>query len=103
MAVADVPGCGLALRGREGERATLSERLTVGGRPCHHGVVLLSVGCHDGGEVRCFVHAVILQGQGRTICSTVDSASAVTVRAGVEVQKRTPTAARMISRNMVRW
>ena len=40
--------------------ATLSERLTVGGRPCHHGVVLLSVGCHDGGEVRCFVHETII-------------------------------------------
>ena len=46
----------------------------------------------------------ILQGQGRTNCSTVDRASAVTVRAGVLVQNRTPTAARMISRNMVcRW
>ena len=43
----------------------------------------------------------ILQGQGRTACSMVDSASAVTVRAGVLVQKRTPTAARMMSRNMV--
>ena len=64
IAVADVPGCGLALRGREGERATLSERLTVGGRPCHHGVVLLSVGCHDGGKVRCFVHALSMAADG---------------------------------------
>ena len=51
MAVADVPVARLALRGREGERATLSERLAIGGRSCHHGVVLLSVGCHDGGDV----------------------------------------------------
>jgi len=60
VAVADVPGCGLALRGREGERATLSERLTVGGRPCHHGVVLTGVVSEDGGEVRCFVHDDII-------------------------------------------
>lgn len=41
-----------------------------------------------------------LQGQGRTACSMVDSASAVTLRAGVLVQKRAATAARMISRNI---
>jgi hypothetical protein len=64
VAVADVPGCGLALRGREGERATLSERLAIGGRLCHHGVVLLSVGCHDGGKVRCFVHALSMAADG---------------------------------------
>ena len=64
MAVADVPGRGLDLRGREGEGTTLSECLTVGGRPCHHGVVLLSVGCHDGGEVRCFVHVLSIGSQG---------------------------------------
>ena len=51
VAVADVPVAGLDLRGREGEGATLSECLTVGGRPCHHGTVLLSVSCHDGGEI----------------------------------------------------
>ena len=51
MAVADVPVARLALRGREGERATLSERLAIGGRSCHHRIVLLSVGCHDGGDV----------------------------------------------------
>jgi hypothetical protein len=49
----------------------------------------------------CCVDVVSLQGQGRTACSMVDSASAVTLRAGVLVQKRTPTAARMMSRNMV--
>ena len=65
VAVTDVPVARLALRGREGERATLSKRLAIGGRPCHHGVVLLSVGCHDGGDVDCFVcHAVSLQGRG---------------------------------------
>ena len=64
VAVADVPGCGLALRGREGERATLSECLTVGGRSCHHGVVLLSVGCHDGGEVDLFVHETSMAADG---------------------------------------
>ena len=42
-----------------------------------------------------------LQGQGRMCCSMVDSASAVTTRAGVEVQNRTPTAARMTRRNMI--
>jgi hypothetical protein len=62
--IADVPGCGLALRGREGERATLSECLTVGGRPCHHGVMLAGVVCHDGGEVRCFVHALSMAADG---------------------------------------
>ena len=64
MAVADVPVARLALRGREGERATLSECLTIGGGSCHHVVVLLSVGCHDGGEVRCFVHAVSMAADG---------------------------------------
>jgi hypothetical protein len=64
VAVADVPGCGLALRGREGERATLSECLTVGGRSCHHVVVLLSVGCHDGGEVDLFVHETSMAADG---------------------------------------
>ena len=49
----------------------------------------------------CCVDVVSLQGQGRTACSMVDSASAVTLRAGVLVQKRTPTAARMMRRNMV--
>ena len=56
MAVADVPVGGLDFSSGEGERATLSERLTVGGRPCHHLIVLLSVGCHDGGEVDLFGH-----------------------------------------------
>jgi hypothetical protein len=51
VAVADVPGARLALRGREGEGATLSECLTVGSRPCHHLVMLAGVVCHDGGEV----------------------------------------------------
>ena len=60
MAVANVPGCGLALRGREGGRATLSMCLTVGSGSCHHLVVLLSVGCHDGGEVGLFVHEIII-------------------------------------------
>ena len=32
----------------------------VGGRPCHHGVVLLSVCCHDGGEVGLFFHETII-------------------------------------------
>jgi len=50
VAVADVPRAGGG-SSREGERATLSECLAVGSRPCHHGIVLLSVGCHDGGEV----------------------------------------------------
>ena len=60
MAVADVPGARLALSGGEGERATLSERLAVGGGACHHGVVLLSVGCHDGGEVNGLGHVLCL-------------------------------------------
>ena len=51
VAVADVPGARLALRGGEGEGATLSERLTVGGRPCLHLAVAGGVVCHDGGEV----------------------------------------------------
>ena len=50
VTVADVDRLGGG-SSREGEGATLSECLTVGGRPCHHGVVLLRVGCHDGGEV----------------------------------------------------
>ena len=50
MAVADVPGARLALRGREGERATLSERLAVCCRACHHGVVLDGVVCHHFGD-----------------------------------------------------
>ena len=50
MAVADVPGARLALRGREGERATLSECLAVGGRPCHHGIMLGGVVCHHFGD-----------------------------------------------------
>ena len=79
MAIADVPVARLALRGREGERATLSKRLAIGGRPCHHGVVLLSVGCHDGGDVRCFVHAVsmaadgVLWGKWWTLCQLTPS------------------------------
>ena len=64
VAVADVPVAGLDLRGREGEGTTLGKRLTVGSGSCHHGVVLLSVGCHDGGEVRCFVHALSIGSQG---------------------------------------
>ena len=64
VAVADVPVGGLDLRGREGEGATLSERLAIGGGSCHHVVVLLSVGCHDGGEVRCFVHVLSIGGLG---------------------------------------
>ena len=55
--VADVPGGGGG-SSREGEGATLSERFTVGGRSCHHLVVLLSVGCHDGGEVDGLGHGV---------------------------------------------
>jgi hypothetical protein len=51
VAVADVPVARLALRGREGERATLSECLAVGGRPCLHLVVAGGIVCHDGGEV----------------------------------------------------
>jgi len=64
VAVADVPGARLTLSSGEGEGTTLSERLTVGGGSCHHGVVLLSVGCHDGGEVRCFVHVLSIGSQG---------------------------------------
>jgi len=55
-----VPGSGLALRGREGEGATFSECLTVGGGSCHHGVVLLSVGCHDGVEIDGLGHVLCL-------------------------------------------
>jgi len=51
VAVADVPVARLALRGREGERATLSEGKAVGGRPCLHLVVAGGIVCHDGGEV----------------------------------------------------
>ena len=47
------------------------------------------------------VDVVSLQGQGRTACSIVYSASAVTLRAGVEVQNSTPTVARMMRRNMM--
>ena len=65
-----MPGCGLALRGGEGERATLSKRLAIGGRSCHHVVVLLSVGCHDGGEVRCFVHVLSIGGQGASAAAS---------------------------------
>ena len=55
----------------------------------------------EGRHVLVCVVETIIRGQGRTACSMVDSASAVTVRAGVLVQNRTPTAARMMSRNMV--
>ena len=48
----------------------------------------------------CCVDVVSLQGQGRIRSPAVYSASAVTLRAGGEVQKRTPTAARMMSRNI---
>ena len=56
MAVADVPGARLALRGREGEGATLSECLAVCCRACHHGIVLGGVVCHHFGDHLCFGH-----------------------------------------------
>jgi len=83
VAVADVPDPPLStLRGRGQDLSASGNVCLSGGGSCHHGVMLAGVVCHDGGEVRCFVHAVILQGQGRTIWDAVDSASAVTFLAG---------------------
>ena len=70
-----MPGARLTLRGREGEGATLSERLTVGGGSCLHLIVGCGVGCHDGGEVRCFVHEISLQGRSVDSRSDVDSSA----------------------------
>jgi len=64
VAVADVPGCGLALRGREGEGATLGKRLTVGGGSCHHGVVLTGVVSEDGLHLLLIDHALSMAGLG---------------------------------------
>ena len=50
VAVADVPVAGLDLRGREGEGATLSERLTVGSRLCLHFIVAVGVVCHHASD-----------------------------------------------------
>ena len=59
VAVANLPGAGRS-SGREGSRATLNECLTISGRSCHHGVVLLSVGCHDGVEIDGLGHVLCL-------------------------------------------